>query len=48
VNACYWVMGMEDEIPAKSIDDFVGQYNPNRIGMGKHKKGLKPSDHKLR
>jgi type 1 glutamine amidotransferase len=48
VNACYWAMGMEDEIPAKSKVDYVGRYNPNQIGMGKHKKGLKLSDHKLR
>jgi type 1 glutamine amidotransferase len=47
VNACYWAMGMEDKIPAKSKVDFVGRYNPNKIGMGKHKTGLKPSDHKL-
>jgi len=47
VNACYWAIGMEDEIPAKSKVDFVGSYDPNKIGMGKHKKGLKPSDHKL-
>ena len=47
VNACYWAMGMEDKIPAKSKVDLVGEYNPNRIGMGRHKKGLKPSDHKL-
>jgi type 1 glutamine amidotransferase len=44
VNACYWAMGMEDKIPAKSSVDFVGMYNPNKIGMGKQKKGLKPSD----
>ncbi|MHC4659227.1 MAG: ThuA domain-containing protein [Planctomycetota bacterium] len=42
VNACYWCMGMEDEIPAKSKVDIVGDYNPNPIGMGGHKKGLKP------
>jgi len=47
VNACYWGMEMEDKIPARSKVDFVGQYDPNKIGMGKHKKGLKPSDHKL-
>ena len=47
VNACYWAMGMKDKIPAKSNVDIVGEYNPNRIGMGGHKKGLKPSDHKL-
>ena len=47
VNACYWAMGMEDKIPAKSKVDLVGEYKPNRIGMGRHKKGLKPSDHQI-
>jgi hypothetical protein len=47
VNACYWAMEMEDKIPAKSKVDFVGEYKPNKIGMGWHKKGLKPSDHEL-
>jgi type 1 glutamine amidotransferase len=47
VNACYWTLGMEDKIPPKSNVDFVGNYNPNKIGMGKQKKGLKPSDFKL-
>jgi len=47
VNACYWAMEMEDKIPAKSKVDFVGEYKPNKIGMGGQKKGLKPSDHKL-
>jgi len=47
VNACYWCMGMEDKIPAKSKVDIVGKYEPNPIGFGGHKKGLKPSDHKL-
>jgi len=46
VNACCWAMAMEDKIPAKSKVDFVGEYKPNKIGMGKHKRGLKPSDHK--
>ena len=47
VNACYWGMEMENKIPAKSNVDFVGTYNPSKIGMGKHKTGLKPSDHEL-
>jgi type 1 glutamine amidotransferase len=47
VNACYWGLEMEDKIPAKSKADFVGTYSPNKIGMGKHQRGLKPSDHKL-
>jgi len=47
VNACYWALEMEDKIPGKSKVGFVGDYKPNKIGMGGHKKGLKPSDHRL-
>ncbi len=47
VNACYWALGMEESIPEKSNVDFIGEYDPNQIGMGKQKKGLKPSDHRL-
>lgn len=48
VNACYWSMGMEDKIPARSNVNYVGQYKPSRIGFGKYKKGLKASDHALK
>jgi type 1 glutamine amidotransferase len=48
VNACYWCLEMQDDVPDKSKVDFVGEYKPNKIGMGKHKTGLKPSDHALR
>ncbi len=47
VNACYWGMGMEDKIPAKADVTIVGEYNPNNIGFGGFKKGLKPADHRL-
>jgi len=47
VNACYWALGMEDQIPAKSSVKIVGEYNPNDIGFGGFKKGLKPADHRL-
>jgi Trehalose utilisation len=47
VNACYWAMAMEDQIPAKAKVDLVGKYEPVPIGFGKHKPGVKPSDHKL-
>jgi len=48
VNGCYWALEMEDKIPARSKVDFVGEYKPNNIGMGGHKKGLKPIDHKIK
>ncbi|MEW6234861.1 MAG: ThuA domain-containing protein [Candidatus Omnitrophota bacterium] len=47
VNACYWSLGMEKEIKADSNVSLVGEYNPNPIGFGGHKKGLKPSLYKL-
>ena len=33
VNACYWVMGMEKQISARSNVDFVGDYTPSPIGL---------------
>ena len=45
VNACYWAVGMEDQIPARAKVDIVGRYVPTGIGYGKYKKGLKPADH---
>jgi len=44
VNGCYWALGMENKIPARSKVDFVGTYSPNEIHMKKHKPGLKPAD----
>lgn len=44
INACYWCMGMEDQIPPKSNVDYVGEYNPTYFGYGNHKKGVHPSD----
>ncbi len=47
VNACYWAMGMENQIPRKSKVDLVGRYDPAPIGFAGHKKKVKPSDHRL-
>lgn len=47
VNACYWALDMESQIPAKSDVTVLGEYNPNNIGFGGFKKGLKPADHRL-
>ncbi len=47
LNACYWLLEMETEIPAKSNVDIVGKYDPLPIGMRKHRPGVKPSDHRL-
>ena len=48
VNACYWGMGMESKIPAKSNVEPASAYDPNPIGEGKYKPGLKVSDFKSR
>ena len=44
VNASYWALGMEDRIAEKSNVDPAGPYDPNPVGFGKHKQGLKLSD----
>lgn len=44
VNACYWAVGLEDQIPAKSNVDLVGAYHPTPIGNGAHKPGIRPAD----
>lgn len=46
VNACYWAMHMEDQIPEKSNVDIVGEYNPTMFGVGDYKKGLTPLNFK--
>ena len=47
VNACYWALGLEGQIPAKAKVDYVGKYEPTYFGFGKHKKGVKPADLQL-
>ena len=44
VNAAYWAVGLEKEIPAKADADYVGEYKPGWFGFGKFKPGLKPED----
>lgn len=47
VNACYWGLGMEEQIPPKSNVDYVGKYEPTFFGFNKFKRGVKPADHEL-
>lgn len=44
VNASYWALQMESEIPAKSNVDIVGTYHPLPFGFGKCVKGVRPAD----
>jgi len=44
VNACFWAVGLEDKIPARSNVDLVGMYHPRPFGVGGFEKGVKPSE----
>lgn len=44
VNASYWAVGLEQQIPASSNVELVGTYNPTNFGFKGFKKGVKPSD----
>lgn len=45
VNAAYWCVGMEDQIPPKANVDIVGEYHPDKFGFHGAKKGMKPEDY---
>jgi len=47
VNACYWAVGLEDQIPEKSNVAVVGDYQPSNFKFGGAKKGVRPEDHAL-
>lgn len=47
VNACYWAVGLEDKIPAKSNVDFVDPYLPTPFGFNGFVKGRLPAEHAL-
>jgi type 1 glutamine amidotransferase len=48
VNACYWGLGMEKKIPAKSNVEYVGSYQPSYFGTDKFIKGVHPADLELK
>ena len=45
VNACYWGVGLEDRIPEEADVEPVGEYDPSPFGFGRHREGVRPSDH---
>ena len=47
VNACYWCLEMEDDIPSRAKVDLVGEFKPTFFGFGEFKKGLKPADYRI-
>jgi hypothetical protein len=44
VNAAYWCLGMEGQIPGKNNVDIVGDWAPTKFGFNAYKKGVKPQD----
>lgn len=44
VNSCYWGMGLEDQIPAESNVEIVGEFEPTFYGFGNFRKGTRPAD----
>jgi hypothetical protein len=45
VNACYWALGMEDQIPERANVELVGEFKPLPFGFGGFRKGVRPADH---
>jgi hypothetical protein len=44
VNAAYWCVGLEDQIPERAKVDYVTPYEPTPFGFGKFLRGVKPRD----
>ncbi len=48
VNACYWCVGLENEIPTRANVRYVGQYKPTWFGFGGFVKGVRPANLELK
>jgi type 1 glutamine amidotransferase len=48
VNASYWCVGLEAQIPERAKVDVVGEYRPLPFGFGGFKKGVKPAEHVMK
>ncbi|MDQ2839475.1 MAG: ThuA domain-containing protein, partial [Acidobacteriota bacterium] len=44
VNATYWAVGLDKEIPKKTDVSLVGEYHPHSYLSETYTKGVKPSD----
>ena len=45
VNACYWGLGWEEKIAAKSKVDLVGEFKPTKFKFDGYVKGKHPADY---
>ncbi len=43
INATYWTLEMEKQIPEHMNVDFVGDYKPTQYRAGGYVKGVKPA-----
>ena len=48
VNASFWGLEMESDIPDEANVEFVDDYKPTEFGFGSYAKGLKPADLNLK
>jgi hypothetical protein len=48
VNACYWAVGLEDKIPARSDVTLVGDYQPTNFKFNGFVPNVKPEAHQLK
>ena len=44
VNACFWAVGLENEININNNIEFVGEYSPTTFNFKGYKSNVKPSD----
>jgi type 1 glutamine amidotransferase len=47
VNGVFWCLEMEQQIPERANVAIVGEYKPSNIGVGGHKKNVRPADLRL-
>jgi type 1 glutamine amidotransferase len=43
VNAAYWALGMDEQIPGLTKVDLVGEFQPRHFSFGGYKKGVRPA-----
>jgi hypothetical protein len=48
VNACYWAVGLEDQIPARSEVTLVGDYQPSNFKFNGFQPGVRPEAHAMK
>ena len=44
INACYWGLNLQDQIPERSNVDIVGVFHPTFYGSNEFVPGIKPAD----